>query len=250
MKTKSYLEWIDKYNSGELNSEERRKFETQLKSDKKLNELYEFSGDLLTVIENEDLFKAKSVIQQIYEKEQDKKPCKYPGRNKLLYIAAGFVLLAGIIAILYFTVFSKATPGQLFNKYYTHPEIWEEYRSNSKNHPSSMYIQAAYCYKERDFNKANQLFTRYLQSNPVDAKALFAYGISLLNTNQSEKAIGQFKSVIKTQNNDFMQPAQWYLALTFLKMGETKKAEKILNEIARTNHYKSNEAGIILRRLK
>lgn len=249
MKTMDYLQWIDRYNSGELDQEEEQRFQEQLKVDEKLNELYNLNRDLKTVMENETFFRTKSIIDKIHEKALRKKQISIKRKYKLLAAAASVVILISAGVVLFYIFSPNPTPAELYNRYFSSYEILEEQRSADKKPDRTLYIKAAYNYTNGDFVTANQFFSEYLQTNPVDVRAIFAYGVSLLHTNNPEKAIGQFKSVLATGDYIFMEASKWYLALAYLKTSKLREAKNILENIIENGYWKHSEASTILRKL-
>jgi anti-sigma-K factor RskA len=106
-----------------------------------------------------------------------------------------------------------------------------------------------------EFSTADLSSTRGLET---DAKLIPFYadyyaGISYLAGNKINKAISALNDALTKSTNSFMQvKTRWYLALAYIRTGETNKATNLLAEVSANNtetEYRS-KAGILLDELK
>jgi anti-sigma factor RsiW len=134
-----------------------------------------------------------------------------------------------------------------YNKYFETP-TWASERSVSTSLDN---IQTAKVYFQKsDFNAVIQLLDK---TNVKDDEAFvtqFYKGLSYQNLNNFAPAINEYTQVIKHGNNLFVEEAEWYRSLCYLKMNKEAEAkQELLAVIDRKGHYQS-EAKAILRKLR
>ena len=84
-------------------------------------------------------------------------------------------------------------------------------------------------------------------NNPV---LQFYSGASLQKMNKYKDAIADFTQVINHGDNMFIEEAQWYRSLCYMKLGDKLQAkQELLAVVNRNGHYKQ-DAKAVLRRLK
>lgn len=102
-------------------------------------------------------------------------------------------------------------------------------------------------YDAHRYDEAVESIGSYLQQHPeMDALRLY-YAISLLENNRTEEAITQLGQLKQTQlSSDYLQAADWYLSLAYLKAGQEAAAKAILQTIAgSTNPYQAQAKALL-----
>ncbi|MDP4290827.1 MAG: hypothetical protein Q8908_07075, partial [Bacteroidota bacterium] len=66
---------------------------------------------------------------------------------------------------------------------------------------------------------------------------------------QTDKAIHEFKFIIDQKNNLFVENAQWYLALCYLKNNQVEAAKDLFVQISNSSNSHNQEATQILKRI-
>ena len=145
-------------------------------------------------------------------------------------------------------------PGQpvdtdkLFQQYYETPEFSDIVRSDLDI--DRLYFEAITCYADKQFTEAVELFERVVQIDKNNMKAHLAAGISNIETNQPTKAEESFVIVIEQKDNLYVDQANWYLGLCYLKMNNLEDAGKQFDMIALDDRsYKQAMAKKILKKL-
>ena len=98
--------------------------------------------------------------------------------------------------------------------------------SDDENELSEEYQNAIDLYDEGDFEGAIPVLKNHLSINPSDTPAYVLLGNCYLKTEpiQLNKAIETFEeALINGKNSVYASPAQWYLALAYLKIIKGKK---------------------------
>jgi TolA-binding protein len=71
-----------------------------------------------------------------------------------------------------------------------------------------------------------------------------------MEINEYAKANENFKRIIDHKANAFIESAEWYLGLCYLKTGDINKATEIFQTIAVSEGYYKKEARKVLKRIK
>lgn len=104
-------------------------------------------------------------------------------------------------------------------------------------------------FKRGKWSDAMMQFNLLLSNNNKDVNALFYKGICAWNLNRSLIAQNCLMQVLASENNVFHQEARWYLALTYIKAGETDTARELLNMIISEKGFYREQAKKALKEL-
>ncbi len=134
-----------------------------------------------------------------------------------------------------------------YNKYFETPG-WSSERSVSSStdiiHSAQTYYQAA------EYQKVVDVLTKAGVPEDQLFVAQFYKGLSFQNMNNYEKAIQEYTRVIDHGNNLFVEEAEWYKALCYLKLDMRLEAkQELLAVIERKAHYEQ-DAKAVLRKLR
>jgi hypothetical protein len=158
---------------------------------------------------------------------------------------AMIIVLVGLAGILNT---SMQSVDKTYNKYFDTPS-WASERSVSSS--SLDAIQTAQLYFQQDeFQKVIDVLSNV---NTLENEAFvkqFYLGLSYQNLNDYGKAIKEYDGVIQHGNNLFVEEAEWYKALCYLKENKKREAKDgLLAVIDRKGHYEK-DAKAILRKLR
>lgn len=163
-------------------------------------------------------------------------------RNK--WILLPVIILFLTLPIIYFMNF-KNSDNSVFRQYYTSENILNITRGNNKS------VDAIIEFQEKDFQTSSYMFKQILTEDSSNIVIRFYYGISCIEINNYLESIKSFKYIIQDNNNLYVEHAEWYLALCYLKSGQKENAIKQF-EIIRNdkNSYYKKEAESILIKIK
>lgn len=109
--------------------------------------------------------------------------------------------------------------------------------------------EALESYNEKDYREAVSRFDSYLKEHPQDYQAWFYFGVSQLAAGKDADALSSFNIVIE-KHTVFQDSAEWYKALTLLKLDRAAEAKHLLAQIAnKEGHDYQAKAGSLLREL-
>lgn len=158
------------------------------------------------------------------------------------YAFGGGVILLALLAVFVMLIPSPSSPTDLFSTYYQAPAL-----AISDNHTVVPWEKA---YQTGDYGLALVGLQGHLASqNTSDEKWSrwqFYAAICELSLDRPEQAVGFLVKVLQTPTSSFLEDAQWYLAMSQLKRGETEVAEAIFARIAREGEKWKDKAGEVV----
>jgi tetratricopeptide (TPR) repeat protein len=105
-------------------------------------------------------------------------------------------------------------------------------------------------YKKSNFAAAASCLKNYLKSNPEESEAMMVYGISEMQVNNFPEAKTSFRSLLGNADNLYIDVAQWYLALCYVKTNEKNEAVRQLEAIIPSNSIYREDARKLLKKLR
>ncbi|HDR50260.1 MAG TPA: hypothetical protein ENN90_01370 [Mariniphaga anaerophila] len=134
-----------------------------------------------------------------------------------------------------------------YNQYYQPPE-WAPQRSVTAD--LNVLQQANGYFTAGEYDKALLLYEKAIGEN--DEKFVFQFykAATLQNLEKYEEAIPEYSQVITHGDNMFVEEAQWYRALCYLKLGKKDVAREQLVAIMDKNGFYKNDAKAIIRKMK
>lgn len=181
----------------------------------------------------------KKEVKSIIMPQLDLKSTRF-WRNSVAMI----IVLVGLIGVLNS---SMQSVDKTYNKYFETP-TWASERSVNNSvddmqaarihFANAEYLQVIDAMDKIPATK-NEAFVKH-----------FYMALSYQNLDQFNKAIDEYSKVIDDGDNLFVEEAEWYKSLCYLKLGQKQEAKnELLAVIDRKGHYEKNAKDII-RRLK
>ncbi|MEN0048732.1 MAG: tetratricopeptide repeat protein [Bacteroidota bacterium] len=238
-----YTERIDQFLDGELSAEEHNDFEQAIEQDAALE-----SEVMKNIVLREAIAvgwqdQMRSNIQQWRSepKVEVEPPAEetttkvrqlQPKRStrtwmRPLAIAASFLLLISVGTFLYMP--SQYSNEAIASRYYTDDSSWRSgTKSGDGEDPLDTGITA---YEAGNYEQAVNTFSNF----PDNDKAIYGLAQSQYQLENYSDAISNFQKVIARSNPNYLENAEWYLLLTYLKSEETGRAfdallEKIIDD--------------------
>lgn len=250
MKTIDFSYFIERYNAGEMNEAEKSWFRKELAENKKLREEVDLRHKTDMVLKNQNVLQLRTKLSEI----EKRKAAEVPGSNNrkhqtLRYAAA----IAGFILIGSLALFKgrNMKTDEVLDKYHQAYEVPSGSASRSIEAVSnSDYTTAVEYYNVRDYQNAALYFSRVLKDDPKYMESTMLHGISNYEDENYPVAEQSFRKVVYDNNNLFIEDAQLYLALCYIRTDEKEKAIDQLNLIRNSGSLYRKEAGKILRKIK
>jgi tetratricopeptide (TPR) repeat protein len=238
------LDIVDRYLEGNLSERERTAFEERLLQDEMLrqevSEIKLIRGGIIRLARATSLKKLQDLEGTLPPVKTNK---TIHWTNIWLQVAAGISLLAVCAYLLWPRT---QEPTQIFAEHFEpYPNIIMPTVRGVVENDSTVKAQAFRAYDQQDYVLAIQLFEKL---SVQDEAVLLYLGNSYLASGQPEKALLLFEKVLNNYEV-FDEQAEWYVAVTYLKLEEREKAREALQKVvARNSSYKS-KAQLILDKL-
>jgi hypothetical protein len=240
---------IEFFLSGEMLPVERENFEREVHSNPELAGELKLSRTIDSIINREDIIDLRKKILAVYRENKmvkEEVPVVHMYAKKFWYAAASFILLAALGSTLYFSVPQGRSNDKLFNEYYKADNLVNVTRGGDAS-----IVEAVVKFQEKDFNMSARLFKNILANDNKNIACWFYYGISSIETENFDQAEKAFNLIISDQENLYVEHAEWYLGLTFLKNNQIIKAKTQFKMIAANpDNFHQQDAVNLLKKLK
>jgi TolA-binding protein len=243
MKTIDFSYFIERYNAGEMDQNERVWFEKELEGNLSLRKEVLLRKRTDTILERKDIISLRTKLVSIEKSRRDELIKKGKLNSPRFRFAAVFTGLIIIGSLMFLSVRTES-PSKIFKKYY-----------QSYNNPGvtrsgeSTFNSAIDYFNKGEFLKALEGFQAYLENNPGSSHIEFLSGISNMEIMRYRDAELSFIKVINKKINPYTVDANWYLAMCLLATDEKARAKEQLQKIINSGSIYKNKATKILRRL-
>lgn len=170
-----------------------------------------------------------------------------------LSMAASIIVVSALAYFALSGIFNRKFDSHiaLYNTYFANPGIEQVLtRSSEEDDQTILWNAALDKFHNSDYAGAVVNFRKLLESPGFGQKSgacLFA-GVSYMNLNMPDSAVFFLNGV--SPASSFIHDAEWYVALSHIKAGNTESSKEILNQIKQTkNHPLRKEASRLLRDL-
>jgi tetratricopeptide (TPR) repeat protein len=248
MKTIDFSYFIERFNAGEMDESEKQWFITELDNNENLRKEVELRNKTDAILKNKDLMNLRNKLNEIERRRAVAEPEKRPKRAfnvKYAAVIAGFVIIAGISIISN----RKMSSDEITDRYYKTYEATTSSRSETVA-GNMDYALALEYYNIHDYRNAAIYFNRVIENEPENMHSVLLSGISNFEIHNYPEAEGSFLKVIANNNNYFIDHAQWYLALCYLRTDRIMMARQQFAIIEKSRTIYRKDAKRILRSLK
>jgi transcription elongation factor GreA-like protein len=133
----------------------------------------------------------------------------------------------------------------LFSQYYNSENIVDQTRGDQN------IVEAIIKFQQKDFAQASVLFRSLLNKDKSNIAVWFYYGISNIETKNFTNSINAFNTIISQNDNLYVEHAEWYLGLCYLKNNYKNKAIRQFMAVASNpDNFHRQEAKNILEKLQ
>ena len=253
MKDKKDL--TDLYISGELSGQELEDFIKSMNSDSELASDVQLEQEIYNALKDKDtieLLEKLNVIHEENKKQRSTGKVKKSADTSIFYLnwykaAAGIALLIGISIILFYLL-RPSLNERLYSEFY---KVYDEsFVVRSGNVTEDKFIIAAGKYSNGEYNVAWNMMKQITTDDNNNMQAFFFRGISAMETENINDALFSLKAILNDNKSLYVESAEWYLALCYLKQNDIEKAKSQFEKIALGSGYYKAEAKKILGKLK
>lgn len=239
---------IEQFLANEMAPSERIAFKKELNSNPDLAEELKLSQNIDSALMRDDIIDLRQKLIAAINASKVVKaevPVVHMYTRKWWYAAASLVALVAVAATLYLQVPRSISNDSLFSQYYNSENIIDQTRGDQN------IVEAVIKFQQKDFATASQLFKSILDKDNSNIAVWFYYGISNIETKNYDNSIKAFNTIIKQNDNLYIEHAEWYLGLCYLKNNQKDKAiDQFVVVASNPDNFHRQEAKNILEKLQ
>ncbi|WP_109301763.1 lipopolysaccharide assembly protein LapB [Aquimarina sp. AU474] len=237
-RTQEIFEKIEAYLNNTLSQEERSVFEKEMEQDSELRTEVDKHKVLHDVLSDTDTLAFKEKLVKISEEIKAEGTRSGSWFSQHWKMAATIAVILGIGSILWFNANRTNENQKLYAAYYEPFPIEDTTRGESTNDLGDALLH----YAKGEYDRVITTLEELVHIPDQEQLSLYL-GNSYMNTGEEQKAIDIFKNI--DNNSKYYENAQWYLALTYLKLGDTKQLKPLLTAIINYNGvYKESATNL------
>ncbi len=244
---------IEDYVDDLLAGGELDNFSAELDENDDLKASVNLEKDLRTAIGEDDVMGLREHLRKVsvdvYTRDEKSfLPLNKANRKfrKAGTVAAVLVLAAGLS---FFFRYQGETKEEFLGKYLMPPQSVSTFRSAESS--ANQELETAFrFYNQADYQAALLHFGKVIELEPSHQAAHFYSGASHQGLTRYDQAIYEYNIVLNHNDNIFVDQAEWYRALCYVRLGEKDPAFTHLEAIATKNGYFAKDARRMLKRLR
>jgi tetratricopeptide (TPR) repeat protein len=248
MKTIDFSYFIERYIADEMDDTEKIWFLKEVEGNDKLRQEIDLRRKTEAILKNRDVMNLREKLNTIENTRKAKEKAPVSGHSAVKYAAFifGILIIAGSLTLI---TGRKISSDEIIDRYYKPYDPPASSRSASGTFNTDYTLAVEY-YKIHDFRNAAVYFSKVINDEPGNMPSNLMKGISDFEIQNYPEATNSFRKVIDNNNNLYIDHAQWYLALCYIRTGEEQKAKEQLLEVEKSGSIYKNDAKKILRRIK
>lgn len=242
---------IEPYLLDRLDKENMQEFERAMDADSQLAQEVEQMRCIITSFERQGESRAFNALSRLNSEEElrdimtrAEKGCSRRGRSVYLWSASVAAAAAATVLIL-IGIQPKYSSETLYRTYFTAHQQFETTPSRGGSVLSveqlEMLSTATELYHQDDYSAAVHIYAKALNgidANDIPEDAYLYYAISLMQTDNMDKATDILRAISGDDEAELQHQAQWNLALALLKTDQRNDAATIIDElISRSGTY-------------
>lgn len=239
-RSEELFEKIEAYLNARMTGDEARNFQREMEENEDLRNEVELHRELNRNLKNGDTVAFRKKVRQASTERPKNKNISL---LNVLKIAAVLIILVGVAA--FFLLNTTDSGSGIYEKYYQQYPIEDMLRGSDADDErlelNKKYTRGEYANIVADYE-------RLVDENPDEVIIQMYLANCYLNTREEKKAIALFENVQK--NNKYYEAAQWYLALSYLKLNDTGRAGNVLQGVVSYDGVHKENALKILNELK
>lgn len=248
MKTIDFSFFIERYNAGEMDETEKLWFKKEMVGNENLRKEVELRQKTEDILKKQDIINLRTklcTIEKSRETSVLRKKRIVPVYFKYAAVVAFMIVTGGIFIL----TENKPDNDEILEKYIKPYEATSSVRSDKVTSNPDFNLALEY-YEIHDYRNAAIYFNRTLADQPGDMQSTLLKGISNFEIRNYPEAEESFVKVIDDNKNLYIDHAQWYLSLCYIKTDEREKATELLAIIEKSKSIYNKNAKKILRNLK
>jgi hypothetical protein len=239
---------VEQYLANEMAPAERAAFKKELKSNTELAAELKLAQSIDSALGRTDVIELRQKLILAINAGRTVKeevPLVKMNSRKWWYAAASLLAFCALAATLYLQTNHTVSNESLFSQYYNADNIVDQTRGDEN------IVEAVIKFQQKDFNMASKLFKRILDKDDTNIAVWFYYGISNIETKNYDNSIKAFNTIISQNDNLYIEHAEWFLGLCYLKNNQKDKAvDQFVVVASNPDNFHRQEAKNILEKLQ
>lgn len=239
---------IEQFLANEMAPSERTAFKNELRSNPDLARELKLAQAIDSAILSDDVIDLRQkLIAAINAGKGSEKevPVVRINTRKWWYAAASLLALVAVSATLYLQTNRNLSTDSLFSQYYNSENIVDITRGDEN------IVDAVIKFQQKDYSTASMMFKKILDKDESNIAVWFYYGISNIETQNYQNSIKAFNTIINQNDNLYIEHAEWYLGLCYLKNNQKDKAmDQFVAIASNPENFHQQEAKNILEKLQ
>jgi len=245
------LEKIIRYLDGEVISEEKQLFEKELDADNSLRQMLCLVQEVELTIGDGRLLSYIDCLKEAQAKVNDE--IAHNPKKRIMQswkmLAAACLTIVVVASVIFYSNYSKPSSDKVFANFYHKYEADLLTRSAEPSEVNDL-IKAIQLYDLGNYKEAITKFEAIIKTDETNTTAHFFIGVSFIETKNYAKAIDNLTYVVTQNDTAFVEHAEWYLSLCYLKTNQINQATLLLHKIANSTTFYKIMAADILKKLK
>ncbi len=247
------LREIEDYVDSLLPGKELDDFSAELDENEDLKSAVYLEKELRTAIREDDIMELRDNLRKIsvdvYTREEKSFLPIHKANNKIRKAGTVAAVLVFAVGLSFFFRYQGETREKFFGKYLIPPQAVSAFRSAESS--ANYELETAFrFYNQADYQNALLHFGNVLGLEPSHQAAHFYSGASYQGLTRYNQAIHEYNMVLNHNDNIFVDQAEWYRALCYVRLGEMKSAIAYLEAIKNKNGYYAKDARRLLKKLR
>lgn len=241
---------IEEFISGTLEGEELEMFQAELNENTDLKAEVALRRNVDNAIGEKEILELRNQLKNVQHEVKNKEIKSLIPNTKVQQMnwwRAGVAVAVVLFAMAGIFKNDFGNLNQTYEKFYQQPE-WAPQRSLTAD--VGFLQQANNYFVGGEYEKALLLYDKAIKEHQEKFVFQFYKAASLQNLGRFEDAIPEFSKVIEHGDNMFVEEAEWYRALCYIKLERKDAAKEHLLAIVNRNGYFAKDAKAILRKTR
>lgn len=237
MSDPSTYDQVESYLADAMSADERRIFEQQMDADPALRAEVLLHQEVTETLRGEKVHELRKVLKEVDQNFQITDTAN-PTYNQVRTLPFRRLLaIAAAVAAMVVTVFvlmpdAAMSNDDLFAQHYEPYKMILNQRSADDAESTEQLVKAAVmAYETKDYKQAAVLFETLLAQQPHSETFQLYHAITLISSDDAGSAIEPLNKLLSNASPLFVEQSRWYLAMAYLKSGNTNGAKSTLQAI-------------------
>jgi len=245
------IEEIENYLYNDLSEDDLIAFEAQILNNQELATEINLIRNIDQALQENDVMQLRNKLQgiagQINNEKQTERSFigRFSARKVIVStVAASLIMLLSITGL----VSRNDSSQELYSKYHQTYQTTGITRAAASD-DSQTLKNALQKLENKEYNQAILMFNKLTSEENNNMVGHFYAGVALQETGKYKHAISEFNTVITHKDNLFVEQAQWFIGLCYVKTEDNTNAYKQFKDIAEKQGFYQEKAAAILRKL-